>query len=946
MPKVTTCIRNLFQYEIKHDRVNNPDVLRRYNPAMEVQINVMPGTGEPVADARNTWDDGKHKYWHIRIPRGAMTDNPSWNDYELRFPLGPSLPDQVKQHDGYAEAIGMTGWDWKNRRSKWVAFDFDGITGHAKGIGVSEDELIAVQEAACSIPWVESRLSTRGGGVHLYVYFCHVDDPPEAGIPTENHTVHAGLARCVLGLMSQSAGFDFASAIDCCGGNMWVWHRAATKENRGLIQTMEADKILTIDKLPENWRDNIEVVTKRRSKVRVQGVSDDHADDLDQLATSRPPVKHTDKHDAVISDLMDLASTDGFSTVWHNDYKLFQTHTCALKQIMEANPGKYDGFFDTNSEGQDPGNPNCFMFALPGKGWKVFRFSPGITEHESWSQDGKGWTSCLFDRKPTLELAAQMSGGAETSEGHFVFQSLNDAKKCLNLVGTDLAVNIQAYGHRQAQLRTTKSGKVALWMKQDKGENHPGAGWVEKRGGWWERVIKGVDTKSGDTVESTGSEWDHVIRALKSITDEDAGWCIFDDSDHWVRQSATNARLALGKKSGLKARGGEIDDILGRAVLGSWQLVNMPFYPEYPGGRLWNLNAAQWKYQPANLEINEVPEHPHWDMILDHVSGDLNEPLKSHPWAQRYGVKTGRQYLQMWIASLLRYPFDKLPYLFLHGPENCGKSSLHWAVSKLMTKGFMAAANALRSEGDFNGELCNIVLAVVEEINPREKNFNLAKARMKDWTTSDYIAIRRMRMDTYSQRNTLHFIQCSNNRDACLASVGDTRITMLFVPAFTETQEIPQITLGKRLDDEAPHFMRTLVDLELPEPESRLRVPYIVTAGKERYEEFQKTTLDLFIEDHCTFWPGKVVKWQEFYNRFQSFIPEDDPNGKAYWTQRRVHMELPERFPTGRIGQETQSFIANVVLDTKKKPAAADLEQASYVRSTSRRLVLDQGTKK
>lgn len=937
MPKVTTCIQNLFQYQVEQGLVNNPELLKRYTPAMEIQINVTPGQGELVADARNTWDDGHHKYWHIRIPKGARTDNPNWSDYELRFPLGPSLPDQVPSHDGYAEAIGMTGWDWEHRRSKWVAFDFDGITGHAKGVGISEEELVKVQEAACGIPWVESRLSTRGGGVHLYVYFAGPDDPPEAGIPTENHTVHAALARCVLGIMSQHAEFDFASATDCCGGNMWVWHRDANKGNHGLLQTQEATKILDISKLSENWRDNIEVVTKRRSKVRVQGVDDQHTDDLDQLAISRLPVKMTDRHNAVIEALMDLATTDNFSTVWHNDYKLFQTHTVALKKVMEVSPDQYDGFFNTNSKGDHPDTPNCFMFALPGKGFKVYRFSPGIIEHESWTQDGKGWTTCLFDRKPTLELAAQMSGGSETGEGHFVFQSLIDARKCLNLVGTDLAINAQAYGHRQGQLRTTRRGRVVLWMKADKGENHPGSGWVEKRGGWWERVIKGVDTKSGDTVENTTSQWDHLIRALKSTADEDAGWCIFDDSERWVRQSSTNARLALGQKSKLKGR--ELDNVLGTSVLGSWQLVNMPFHPEYPGGRQWNLNAAQWKHQPAQLEINEAPQHPHWDKVLDHVSGDLNTPLKKHAWAIKHGVKTGRQYLQMWIASLLCYPFDKLPYLFLHGPENCGKSTLHMAIARLMTDGVIPASNALRSESDFNGELCNKVLAVVEEINPQTRNFNLARARMKDWTTSDYIAIRRMRMDMYRQRNSLHFIQCSNDRDSCLASVGDTRITMMFVPAFTEVQEVPQIMLNKHLEEEAPHFMRTLIDLELPEPEGRLRVPFINTAGKERYEEFQKTALDIYLEQHCTYWPGRVIKWQEFFNRFHKELPSDDPHGQGYWTQRRVSIELPERYPTGRLGQETQFFVGNIVLDTRKKPTADDLKTAAYVRSTSRRLV-------
>lgn len=63
---------------------------------------------------------------------------------------------------------------------------------------------------------MEVRRSTGGGGIHLYVY--SADD----GISTDNHTEHAALARCVLGMMSSGTGFDFASQIDACGHVTWV----------------------------------------------------------------------------------------------------------------------------------------------------------------------------------------------------------------------------------------------------------------------------------------------------------------------------------------------------------------------------------------------------------------------------------------------------------------------------------------------------------------------------------------------------------------------------------------------------------------------------------------------------------------------------------------------------------------------------------------------------
>ena len=161
---------------------------------METQVNVMAGDGEPVAGKKSTWTNGSDTWHTIRIPKNAATD-PTWEDYKIGYPF-----------DLYAEGIGMTGWDWKARCSRHFGYDFDALTGHAQGIGIEEKELEKVKRAACALPYVEVRRSTGGGGIHLYVY---IDD---AGIPTENHTEHAALARCILGMMSAECGFDFASA--------------------------------------------------------------------------------------------------------------------------------------------------------------------------------------------------------------------------------------------------------------------------------------------------------------------------------------------------------------------------------------------------------------------------------------------------------------------------------------------------------------------------------------------------------------------------------------------------------------------------------------------------------------------------------------------------------------------------------------------------------------
>jgi len=183
-------------------------------PGMELQANMAAGKGYPVEGRRSTWTDGVDTWWNIRIPKNAATE-PTWNDYEMTFPL-----------DLHCEGVGLTGWNWQERRSKFVGFDIDSLLSHAAGVGISDEQLEKVKETALALPYIQVRRSTGGNGIHLY---CYLDD-----IPTQTHTEHAALARCVLGMMSSETGFDFASHIDACGHVMWVWHRKMNAENHGL----------------------------------------------------------------------------------------------------------------------------------------------------------------------------------------------------------------------------------------------------------------------------------------------------------------------------------------------------------------------------------------------------------------------------------------------------------------------------------------------------------------------------------------------------------------------------------------------------------------------------------------------------------------------------------------------------------------------------------------
>ncbi|MCH8860679.1 MAG: hypothetical protein IH843_06045 [Thaumarchaeota archaeon] len=239
------------------------DLADLYSFEMECQVNVSQDGGDEIdgefkGRKWHGWSDGVQQWKSFRIPYNANTE-PTYEDRKMAFDL-----------DAHAEGIGMTGWNWKQRISNWVAYDFDAITGHSDKhqSKLSNMEIHKVEEVASDIPWVTVRRSTSGKGLHLYVF---VDD-----IETKNHNEHAALARSILGKMSSITGFDFSTKVDICGGNMWVWHRKM-KGTEGL-NVIKQGSILS--DIPTNWKDHVRVVTGRRRRILPKFIEKDEQEKL------------------------------------------------------------------------------------------------------------------------------------------------------------------------------------------------------------------------------------------------------------------------------------------------------------------------------------------------------------------------------------------------------------------------------------------------------------------------------------------------------------------------------------------------------------------------------------------------------------------------------------------------------------------------------------------
>jgi|GEM_PF-1330790 len=525
MPKVSETI-----HSILHARRTpaNTDLVARWSPEMETQANVAAGEGEPVAGKRSTWSDGINEWFNIRIPKHAASE-PEWNDYDLRFPLPL-----------HVEGIGMTGWRWTAKRSCWCGFDFDAITDHAKGVGIDDRQLEKVKQAACGLPYVEVRKSTGGGGIHLYTYFA--DD----GIPTDNHTQHAALARSVLEMMSRDTGFDFASHIDACGQVMWVWHRKMTEENQGLTIVKPAEKHLALGDLPHDWRDQLEVV-KRGSRVRSNEITEEDTDSFERLTSQRTTTPLDDSHKAQIEALM----RSGFTTLWIPDRHLLQTHTKALQNLLEGPEGKelgLVGLFQTESPGNDPGTPNCFLIPLWDGAWQVYRFSPGVKEAGTWSQDGQSWTTCYFNRYPDLDAACAQFGGVEREKGGYTFGSAEDAIKAAKCLGAEFELDGIPEG-RKVTLRNHGDGRLVMQIKRETGDK-PLKGW-DNRNGKYVRILDGTTGPAaahGNRVKQGGGPMD--IRLITSRELDSAKYEI----EYLIEKTLVKGQpcMVAGPKKGMK----------------------------------------------------------------------------------------------------------------------------------------------------------------------------------------------------------------------------------------------------------------------------------------------------------------------------------------------------------------------------------------------------------
>jgi hypothetical protein len=854
------------------------DLADLYNFNMECQINVAQDDGERIegefkGKRWHGWTDGLTTWKPFRVPWNAATQ-PEYEDSEIRFDLAK-----------HADGIGMTGWDWVDKVSRWVAFDFDSLMSHQSGL--PNEELKLIEEKASEVPWITVRKSTSGNGIHFYVFL----DPP---IKTVNHNEHASLARAILGQLAALTGFDFVNKVDICGGNMWVWHR----KMKGTDGLKLLKKGVPLTEVPPNWKDHVKVIAGRRRKLLPQDIEQqaETISEVDKLFAELTGQYVKEQLDQDHKKLIEYLRENNCLWWWDQDNNMLVTHTFHLKEAHESLSCK--GIFNTVSTGKEHGRDhNCFLYPLRRGGWVVRRFTPGVREHDSWDQDSSGWTRCFYNIEPSLPSLARNYEGVEHPGGGYVFQEAELAQKAVLTLGAHLDLPPWALG-RSTKIKEHKDGRLIVEVSKEN-EDNPGKmkGWIPERGKW-KRIFS---VKVTGSPEQDARNFDDYIRHLVTEQNEDCGWVIKSDNV-WVQEPVTHIKYALRS---LNLTDKDVVNVLGDNIFKHWTIVNKPFQPEYPGDRQWNRKACQLMFYPSK---GDNLNYPTWMKILSHVGETLTPALGPVPWAKDNGIVTGADYLKCWIASLFQAPMEPLPYIFLFGPESSGKSIFHEALSLLITSsGYQRAENALISQSGFNAELINSLICVVEEMNLSQSN-RTPYARIKDWVTSHKIPIHQKGVTPYLARNTTHWIQCSNDIGACPVFPGDTRITMIYVGPIEEGKWENKKNLIAKLKKEASDFLGEVTRLEIPESTDRLNVPVIATSEKNLAQKQNQSALEQFIEENCFYAPGYAIKLSDFYEQFMRWL---DPTEAGNWTKNAIGKNLMLPFVKGR-WKESQHYIGNI----------------------------------
>lgn len=837
-------------------QLDSPFLIPLWSPSLETQILVHKGTNE--TDPGFYEADGETWSNH-RWPYRAGTD-PQYSDRKLTY-------DPSKR----VARIGTTWWNWETRESVAVAFDIDAAdSNHAAGTNqLDEFKLGQVVAKLSELPYISIVRSTGGKGVHGYVFF------EEGHLPkTQNHNEHTQVCLSVIEKIRLDTGMDLIEEkiIDAKGLVLWVWASTSGKDHIGFTPIKEATQKLRSDEIPE-W-------DKITSSKKVTSAKGDYA--ICELDSD---------HIRILSELEDL----GYSYQWRAEHNTAQTHTFALKVLFEKlkNDGRpMRGLFETISSGSDPSKPNCYITAKPGGIFKVVRYGNGTIEHKLWShKDDSTW--CYINQvTDPFAIIQRYSLTFDMSSAVLDPEAFGEA---LSVLGLD-------FDFPQTQIKAvyeSANNCIIISAKHSDDQGVP-PGWTKVGKRITARLP--IDGNQETRTQNYLGEIDESFRFVIQPDFTSCGW-FHRSLRGWIKYDSVGhiARL-ISQQFGKQAT----DEVIAMMQNNPWMLGSQPFGPQELPGREWNLCKAKFACEPSDV----CGPHPHFDKILQHLGKGLDQAVREQQWASEWGLEGGADYLRFWITSAVKHPFEPLPYLFFFGQQGCGKSIFLEMLRMLFPNSVTDISQALVSESGFNAEAQGKVFCCLEEKDLSGKQAQKAYERIKEWTMAKEVSIHPKGKTPYMAPNTMKFIHNSNSINSIKIDRDDTRVVVVDVPKLHDP--IPKSILEKRLQEEVPFFLRTIMTTEIPPALERCRVPHINTLAKMELGEANMSIVQRFAHDTLIPCPGNVMEFSVFKQRFDIFCTQKQ---FAILGQNGISSELrkmEDMLVMGKYGKQNKVHIGNV----------------------------------
>ena len=841
---------------LKSRTEESPFLIPLWTPELETQILVHKGTNEVDP---NVYEADGEKWTNHRWPYKASSD-PQYSDRKLTY-------DPAKR----VARIGSTWWNWERRESLAVAFDIDAEdSGHAAGTNqLDEFKLGQVVAKLSDLEYVSIIRSTGGKGVHGYIFF-DPDDRPQ----TNNHNEHTQVCLAVIEKIKADTGMDLIEEkiVDAKGLVLWLWASTSNKDHIGFTAIKEATKNLRNEDLAD-WTH----ITTAKKVTSVKG--------------NYEQCELTEEHIEVLSQLEDL----GYAYRWNAEHNTAQTHTYALKILQEkrkneGNPLK--GLFETNSEGNDPSSPNCYITAKPGGMFKVTRYGNGTQEHRLWlSKDDDTW--CFYNQE--LDPFAVLQRYAMTFDMSSATLGHEEFAEALEILGVE-------FEFPKVQIKATyDSGNNSIVVKARHSEN-------EGVPSGWTKVGKQITARlpiDGSPETRTTNYLDEIDDSFRFVIQPDfspCGW-FHKSSRGWIKYDGVGqiARL-ISQQFGKQAA----DEVIAMMQNNPWMLGNYPFGPSELPERTWNRCLARFACEPSEVH----GPHPHFDKIFDHLGKGLDQAVWDAEWASEWGLEGGADYLRYWVASAVKHPYEPLPYLFFFGQQGCGKSIFVEMLKMLFPDSAGEISQAVLSESGFNGEALGKVFCYIEEKDLTGKQAQRAYERIKEWVMAKEISIHPKGKTPYMTRNTSKFIHFANNINSIKIDRDDTRVVAVDVGKLHNP--IPKTIMENRLEEEIPFFLRTLMTTEIPPAVERCRVPHINTVAKMELGECNMSVVQKFAQDQLKPCPGNVIEFKDFKSRFDTFCGVKNISVMGMNAISSELRKMEDLLVLGKYGNTNKVHIGNV----------------------------------